>query len=129
VSGARARGGGEEPKLKSNCWKVMETPRYHREQAEDCLELARLMSDPHAASILRSAAARHFEQASELEKLTVDSPRSLPRSRYERATVRFSRQFGWGRSVIGWTGSWKTEAAIRSRSGGGLYRRDPCHRI
>ena len=78
MSGARARGGGEEPKLKSNCWEVMETPRYHREQAEDCLELARLMSDPHAARILRSAAARHFEQASELEKLTVGSPSIAP---------------------------------------------------
>jgi hypothetical protein len=55
----------------------METPRYHLEQAEDCLELARLMSDPHAARILRSAAGRHFEQASELE-LTVGSPSISP---------------------------------------------------
>ena len=43
-----------------------------------CLELARLMSDPHAARILRSAAGRHFEQASELEKLTVTSPSIAP---------------------------------------------------
>jgi hypothetical protein len=63
----------------------MEARRYHLEQAEDCLELARLMSDPHAARILRSAAERHFEQASELE-LTAAPPRSLPRSRYGRAT-------------------------------------------
>jgi hypothetical protein len=56
----------------------METPRYHRDQAEDCLELARLMSDPHAACILRSAAGRHFEQASKLEKLTVGSPSIAP---------------------------------------------------
>ena len=56
----------------------METPRYHRERAEDCLELARLMIDPHAARILRSAAGRHFEQASELEKLTVGSPSIAP---------------------------------------------------
>jgi hypothetical protein len=73
-----ARGGGKEPKLKSNCWEVMETPRYHLEQAEHCLELARLMSDPHSAHILRSAAGRHFEQASELEKLTVSSPSIAP---------------------------------------------------
>ena len=56
----------------------METPRSHREQAEDCLELARLMSDPHAARILRSADERHFEQASELE---VDGGFPLDRSR------------------------------------------------
>jgi hypothetical protein len=56
----------------------METPSYHRDQAEHCLELARLMSDPHAARILRSAAGRHFEQASELEKLMVGSPSIAP---------------------------------------------------
>src|ERR1700730_19052336 len=82
--------GSKEPKLKSNCWEVMETPRYHRDQAEDCLELARLMSDPHAARILRSAAGRHFEQASELEKLTVGSPSIAPD--YERATSASSRR-------------------------------------
>jgi hypothetical protein len=56
----------------------VETPRYHRDQAEDCLELARLMSDPHAARILRSAAGRYFEQASELEKLTAGFPSIAP---------------------------------------------------
>jgi hypothetical protein len=40
--------------------------------------MARYMSDPHAARILRSAAARHFEQASELEKLTGPSPSIIP---------------------------------------------------
>jgi hypothetical protein len=75
---ARARGGGKEPKPKSKCWQVMETPRYHLQQAEHCLELARLMSDPHSAHILRSAAGRHFEQASELEKLKVTSPSIAP---------------------------------------------------
>jgi hypothetical protein len=55
----------------------MEVRRYHLEQAEDCLELARLMSDPHAARILRFAAGRHFEQASELE-FTVGSPSIAP---------------------------------------------------
>jgi hypothetical protein len=49
----------------------------HLEQAEDCFELARLISDPHAARILRSAAGRHFEQASELE-LTEGSPSIAP---------------------------------------------------
>jgi hypothetical protein len=77
MRGAR-EGDGEEPKLKSNCWQVMETPRYHRDQAEDCLELARLMSDPHAASILLTAAGRYFEQASEVEKLTAGSPSIAP---------------------------------------------------
>jgi hypothetical protein len=56
----------------------LEVPGLNREQAEGCLELARFMSDPHAARILRSAAARHFEQTSELEKLTVDSPSIAP---------------------------------------------------
>jgi hypothetical protein len=55
----------------------MDARRYHLKQAEDCLELARLMSDPHAAHILRSAAEQHFEQASELE-LTVGSPSIAP---------------------------------------------------
>jgi hypothetical protein len=57
----------------------METPCYHREQAEECLEMARHMTDPHAARILRSAAARHFEKAFELEKLTVGSPSIVPK--------------------------------------------------
>jgi hypothetical protein len=55
----------------------MEARRYHLEQAEDCLELARLMSDPHSAPILRSAAGRHFERACEFE-LTVASPSIAP---------------------------------------------------
>jgi hypothetical protein len=46
----------------------MQTLRYHREQAELCLEMARQMSDRHAADVMCAAAARHFAQAIELEK-------------------------------------------------------------
>jgi hypothetical protein len=48
--------------------KPMQTARYHRDHAELCLQMARGMSDPQAADVLRTAAARHFEQAIELEK-------------------------------------------------------------
>jgi hypothetical protein len=46
----------------------MQSARYHCDQAELCLEMARQMSDPDAADILCAAAARHFAQAMELEK-------------------------------------------------------------
>jgi hypothetical protein len=43
----------------------MKTSRHHRDEAQTCLELARLMIDPHAARILRGAAALHIERATE----------------------------------------------------------------
>jgi hypothetical protein len=46
----------------------MESTRYHRDQAELCLEMAGHMSDLLAADLIRKAAARHFAQALELEK-------------------------------------------------------------
>jgi hypothetical protein len=49
----------------------MQSARYHSDQAELCLEMARLMSDRHAADILCAAAARHLTQAIELEKQAV----------------------------------------------------------
>jgi len=52
----------------------MQTARYHRDHAELCLQMARSMSDPQAADVLRTAAARHFEQAIQLEKAQ-DYPR------------------------------------------------------
>jgi hypothetical protein len=55
----------------------MQTARYHREQAELCLEMARSMRDRRAADILRAAAVRHFEQAIELEKMQ-DHPPAPP---------------------------------------------------
>jgi hypothetical protein len=39
---------------------------YHRGQAELCLEIAELMSDPAAAKLLREDAIRHFAEATEL---------------------------------------------------------------
>jgi hypothetical protein len=45
----------------------MESARYHRVQAELCLEMARHLSNSFAAGLMRAAAARHFEQAVELE--------------------------------------------------------------
>jgi hypothetical protein len=68
----------------------MEARRYHLEQAEDCLELARLMSDPHAARILRFAAGRHFEQASEIE----GSPSIAPEADLRPAPCARRRQAG-----------------------------------
>lgn len=46
----------------------MPTARYHREQAELCLEMAGHMSDRQAANAVCTAAARHFAEALELEK-------------------------------------------------------------
>ena len=45
----------------------MKTPRFHLDEAQTCLELAGLMIDPHAAWILRAAAAQHIVQATGLE--------------------------------------------------------------
>jgi hypothetical protein len=45
----------------------VETPRHHLDEAHTCLELARLMIDPHATRILRAAAAQHIVHATELE--------------------------------------------------------------
>jgi hypothetical protein len=47
----------------------MMTARYHRDQAELCLEIAWQMSDRNASDMVRAAAVRHFAQAVELEKL------------------------------------------------------------
>jgi hypothetical protein len=46
----------------------MDDARHHRDQAERWLEMARHMSDPLAANLLRDAAARHLAQARELEE-------------------------------------------------------------
>ena len=62
-------------KKKWDC--AMETPRHHRDEAQTCLELARLMIDPHAARILRAAAAQHIVQATELDTIEA-SPPSVP---------------------------------------------------
>jgi hypothetical protein len=46
----------------------MDNARHHRRQAELCLQIAELMSDPAAAKLLREAATRHFAEVSELGK-------------------------------------------------------------
>jgi hypothetical protein len=46
----------------------MDNARHHRRQAEFCLQIAELMSDPAAAKLLREAATRHFPEASEFTK-------------------------------------------------------------
>jgi hypothetical protein len=45
----------------------MEDARYQRQQAEHCLRMARHISDPLAANLMRAAAASHFAKAVELE--------------------------------------------------------------
>jgi hypothetical protein len=45
----------------------MESARHHRAQAELCLEMARHMSDPASANLLRANASRHFAIATKLE--------------------------------------------------------------
>jgi hypothetical protein len=51
----------------------MEGARYHRQQAEQCLQLARRTTDPLAANLLREAAARHVALAVEDEvRMKVD---------------------------------------------------------
>src|SRR5580700_1407215 len=56
---------------------AMQTARYHREQAELCLEMARSMSDRQAADTLCTAAARHFAEALEVEKRQDHPPAPL----------------------------------------------------
>jgi hypothetical protein len=48
-------------------FRKMESARYHRAQAELCLQMARHMSDPASANMLRANATRHFALATELE--------------------------------------------------------------
>jgi hypothetical protein len=55
----------------------MEKARYHRDQAALCLQMARLISDPIAARLMRMAAARHFEQVAELDALSTDPSGTL----------------------------------------------------
>jgi hypothetical protein len=52
----------------------MQTARYHREHAELCLEMARSISDRLAADMLCMVAARHFEEAIEVEKMQDHPP-------------------------------------------------------
>ena len=60
----------------------MKTPRFHLDEAQTCLELAGLMIDPHAAWILRAAAAQHIVQATELEAVRMKIGEAL-RSHYD----------------------------------------------
>jgi hypothetical protein len=62
----------------------MQTARYHREQAELCLEMARSMSDRQAADMLCTAAARHFAEALEVEKKAGSSSGTAHRRYSER---------------------------------------------
>jgi hypothetical protein len=55
----------------------MESARDHLDQAELCLDMARHMSDRHAAELLRATAARHFTQAAELDKTDVDGSKVM----------------------------------------------------
>jgi hypothetical protein len=55
----------------------MEKARYHRDQAALCLQMARLISDPVAARLMRTAAARHFEQVGKFEPLSMVSSGTL----------------------------------------------------
>ncbi len=47
---------------------AMQDARYFRDQAALCLQMARLMSDPHAAESLRADAAQYAARATELEQ-------------------------------------------------------------
>jgi hypothetical protein len=46
----------------------MDDARYHRRQAELCLQIAEFISDPAAAKLVREAATRHFAEATEVRK-------------------------------------------------------------
>jgi hypothetical protein len=55
----------------------MEKARYHRDQAALCLQMARFISDPVAARLMRTAAARHFKKVAKFEALSMDSSGTL----------------------------------------------------
>src|ERR1700675_1949543 len=55
----------------------MEKACYHRDQAALCLQMARFISDPVAARLMRTAAARHFEQVAKFEALSTDPSGTL----------------------------------------------------
>jgi hypothetical protein len=64
--------------------------RYHRDQAKRCLEMARLITDPLAANLLRLAAEDHFAQALEVEKQTgTQKPAHIPEKHPDDFSDRF----------------------------------------
>ena len=58
--------------MKREC--AMATPRHHRDEAQTCLELARLMIHPRTARILWAAAAQHIVEATKLEAIETACP-------------------------------------------------------
>ena len=91
----------------------MDDPRRHRNQAERCLEMARHMSDPLAANLLRDAAARHLAQARELEEQVRATGRSESPEEPKERPDDFSDSFYYRamRTAIG--GALRDELAPR----------------
>ena len=71
----------------------MEGAGYLRSQAELCLQMARAMSDPHAADRLRAAAARYFARALVVESQTPTAERTLPLRANEARKSVMARYF------------------------------------
>jgi hypothetical protein len=78
----------------------MESARYHRHQAELCLEIARQMIDRQEADRLCAAAARHFAQAIELEKQTTAGKIEPSSSRSVARISKSGRRFGSAESAV-----------------------------
>jgi hypothetical protein len=62
--------------LPENGPRFMPTARYFRDMAAPYREIARRMSDPHAADSMSAIAARHQERADELEQWSGSSVRT-----------------------------------------------------
>ena len=71
----------------------MDHARHHCDYAKRCLEMARHISDPHAADMLRQAAARHLTNALELEKQAEAQGSSDPPKGQEKHSEEFPDSF------------------------------------
>jgi hypothetical protein len=63
---------------------LMNQARYHRGLSERCLEIARHLSDPLAASLMRADAARHREQADQVDQVEDDTQNLSSAVTFER---------------------------------------------
>jgi hypothetical protein len=86
----------------------MDNARHHRRQAELCLQIAELMSDPAAAKLLREAATRHFAEVTPCINLRSANPCDLNPTR--------------GTTAIRVPGSYKVRKQLPERNGELEYR-------
>jgi hypothetical protein len=95
----------------------MDDARYHRCQAELCLEIAELMSDPVAAKLLREAATRHLAEATANGKRHVQSW-SAPTYSAATDVIGSEARSGDERGIASSSGMSKSASTVKHRISG-----------